>query len=846
MKTIQGRLWLILGMMTAPVLAAVPAGSEAMAIKNAWVREHWFEPGVCDLPGWAAEASDREPGLDVYANNDPVIANRRGDAPLHIGDRTYQRGLYCHAQSKVAVRLDGPGERFVAEVGLDRNDDTLRGRGSVVFRVMVNGEAAFTSEIMRVDSPPCPVEVALDGASEFVLEIGDVGDGIGWDQSDWADARVVMRDGREVWLGEMPIRDRRNAGAITPIARSSRLPIAFVYGERRSDELVGSWPQESRMEQLDANRTKMVRTWREPGGGLEIRVEAVNYGDYPAVEWTVYFKNDGKQDTAILKNIQALDCAFGAGRQEAVRLHAWKGDTCAPDLYEPIGETLGAGKTRRFAPADGRGTNHAFPYYHIQWEEGGLLLAVGWPGQWATQFEMDEQKQLRIMAGQEMTHLRLRPGEEIRTPLIAMLFWRGKETSQGQNLWRRWMWDYNVPRTADGKLPEPILFGNTSGIFYEMIHANEDNQKQFIDRYVEKQIGITYWWMDAGWYPCEGEWPRTGTWEPDPARFPNGLRAISDHAREQGIKTLVWFEPERVGGGWLSQHHPEWRLGPLLNLGNREAWNWLVNHIDGQINSQGIDLYRQDFNMSPLGYWRGNDGPDRQGITENLHVQGYLGYWDELRRRHPQLLIDSCASGGRRNDLETMRRAVPLHPTDYNYGDLTAKQAFHHSLFQWIPFYGSNTVPMESVDPYAIGSGLAMGVVFGYEMRREDLDYGLLKKLADQWRAIQRYYYGDYYPVLPYSRSDQDWIGWQFHLSEENAGMIQAFRRPQCEVAGRELVLSGLTAGRMYEFRKLDSGQCVRLSGQTAMEKGVPVTIDEKPGAIIWCYQAVDEGESEY
>jgi alpha-galactosidase len=145
--------------------------------------------------------------------------------------------------------------------------------------------------------------------------------------------------------------------------------------------------------------------------------------------------------------------------------------------------------------------------------------------------------------------------------------------------------------------------------------------------------------------------------------------------------------------------------------------------------------------MSPIDYWRGNDAPDRQGITENFHVQGYLAYWDELRKRNPQLIIDSCASGGRRNDLETMRRAIPLHPTDYNYADLSAKQAFHHSLSQWIPYYGSNTVPIDSVDPYAIRSGHALGMVLGYDMRRTELDYTLLAKLATQWRTIIKCYY---------------------------------------------------------------------------------------------------------
>ncbi len=121
--------------------------------------------------------------------------------------------------------------------------------------------------------------------------------------------------------------------------------------------------------------------------------------------------------------------------------------------------------------------------------------------------------------------------------------------------------------------------------------------------------------------------------------------------------------------------------------------------MDRVLREQGIDLYRQDFNMDPLDFWRRNDAPDRQGMTENLHVQGYLAYWDALRQRHPNLIIDSCASGGRRNDLETMRRAVALHPTDYNYSHLAAKQAFHHSLFQWLPYFGSNTLPIDTWMP---------------------------------------------------------------------------------------------------------------------------------------------------
>jgi alpha-galactosidase len=648
---------------------------------------------------------------------------------------------------------------------------------------------------------------------------------------------VALADGRELWLDELPLRDHRAEATPAPIARRSRLPFSFVYGDQPSDDLLGVWTQGISSKTLDESRTQHTRTWNDAMTGLQVRCVAVAYADYPAVEWTVYFRNNGSKPTPILRSIQGLDVSLARAAGGEFMLNGWKGDTCAADLYQPWTETLGPNVERRFAPADGRGTNHAFPYYNLRMPRGGMLLAVGWPGQWEASFIRDGDRGLRLIAGQQQTHLALRPGEEVRAPLIALVFWKGNDTVRAQNVWRRWMWAHNVPRTPDGKLPPPILFGNTSGVFNEMINANEENQKYFIDRYVEEQIPIDYWWMDAGWYPCGGHWPNTGTWEPDLTRFPNGLRAISDHALAKGIKTLVWFEPERVGGGWLSQNHPEWRLGPLLNLGNPETWRWLVDHVDGQIKSQGIHLYRQDFNMSPLSYWRGNDAPDRQGITENLHVQGYLAYWDELRKRNPQLIIDSCASGGRRNDLETLRRAVPLHPTDYHYDDLAVKQAFHHSLYQWIPYFGSNTVPMGSPDPYAIRSGQSLGTTFGYDMRRNDFDYTRLRELAEQLKRMVPCYYGDFYPLTPYSVDHKDWIAWQFHLPKREEGMVQAFRRDESELSTKTFSLAALDPKADYQVQDLDQDAAITVPGRELTERGLSVSIPTQPGAVVVHYR---------
>ena len=622
-------------------------------------------------------------------------------------------------------------------------------------------------------------------------------------------------------------------------ATSAHLPFSFIYDGKASGELLSAWPKKVQTKKLDADRTQRTSTWTDPKTGLKVRSVAVDYADFPVVEWTVYFTNFGKEVSPVLENLQGLDARLERSGEGEFLLHHWKGDTSAPDLYQPLELPLAANVQKRFAPAGGRGSNGVFPYFNLAMPGGGLMLAVGWPGQWAATFARDAQRGLRITAGQELTHLALPPGMQVRTPLVALLFWQGSDTVRAQNLWRRWMWAHNVPRTADGKLPQPILFGNTSGEFNEMCNANEENQKSFIDRYLEERVKIDYWWMDAGWYPCGGQWWNTGTWEPDPKRFPHGLRAISDHANAKGVKTLVWFEPERVHGDtWLARNHPEWLLsGTLLDLGKPEAFHWLVDHTDRVLSEQGISLYRQDFNMDPLSFWRKNDPPERQGLTENLHVQNYLAYWDALRQRHPELIIDSCASGGRRNDLETMRRAIALHPTDYNYGNLTVKQAFHYSLFQWLPEFGSNTVPCGTVDTYAYRSGHAINVVLGYDLRRNDLDYGLLRKLAEQWRAGVPCYYGDYYPLTPYSREEDHWIAWQFHRPEQGDGIVEAFRRGHCNESISLLRLGGLDAAARYTVADLDSGVTRVATGKELMEGELPVEIKSKPGAAAIVYQ---------
>ena len=154
----------------------------------------------------------------------------------------------------------------------------------------------------------------------------------------------------------------------------------------------------------------------------------------------------------------------------------------------------------------------------------------------------------------------------------------------------------------------------------------------------------------------------------------------------------------------------------------------------------GISMYREDFNCNPLSAWQNADAAkdsngNRSGITENLYIQGHLGMWDAILEEFPNATIDSCASGGKRNDLETMRRAVPLHKTDYVYGDRTWQQAVATDMTRWIPYIGTKANGEQSEDNntttanrYSLRTATVGAMVLGYNTEESvPIDWDIVK-----------------------------------------------------------------------------------------------------------------------
>ena len=628
-------------------------------------------------------------------------------------------------------------------------------------------------------------------------------------------------------------------------------PFSFLLGEESSSALLPGWTKTTSQRMLDDTRSEESISFSDPSSGLVVRCVVVRYADFPTLEWTVYFRNDGAHDTPMLADILAIDTVFQRKQATEFALHYHTGDNCSADSYQPHCALLAPATQMPFAPAGGRPTTGAFPYYNLAWDAGGVIFALGWPGQWATCFTRDSAEGLHMQGGQQLTHFTLHPGEEVRTPLVVLQFWQGDDWVGAQNVWRRWMLAHNTPH-VDGQVPAPMLFTCIDGMFPGQV-SNAADALNFIARYTADVIKPDWWWIDAGWYPTQsGDWTNIGTWEPDPERYPRGLRPISEAIHAQGMRFILWFEPERVTPGtWLYQQHPEWLLrdaasehegegrlqSALLNLGNPAARAWLTDYIDAFISEQGIDLYRQDFNFDPLRFWRAHDTPDRQGITEINYVTGYLAYWDALRARHPGMLIDSCASGGRRNDLETLRRALPLLTSDYPIvaqRDPIGTGMQNFAISYWMPFHGTG---LFQSDDYTMRSFMCAAFGYGEELGHLIYDPPALRRIIQEWRDSAENFLGDYYPLSDYSLAADVWVAWQYDRPEVGSGVLQVFRRPQSPSDSMRLKLSGLNPRANYRLYNYNDATVMRYQGDALLEEGLFITLPTCPGSVTISYE---------
>lgn len=625
------------------------------------------------------------------------------------------------------------------------------------------------------------------------------------------------------------------------LEKPENFPVSFTYGGKlyaglRNCRLL------SRKESERGGKTSVSLEYAVDET-LHIRLQTAVYPAHGAYEWTVYFYNCGKTDSAVLEKVNAADLRING---QGARLKGILGDH--ENQYRPYDRDLGAEKVEFISPK-GRASHVYFPYFNVQTESGGALLALGWGGTWNASFEYDGQSaSTHVLAGGTLgMRTYLKPGECVRTPLVAVVRYFGCNEDAAMNAWRRWYVAFNMPKEEAGS-PLPVQPHTSAYLAYDTGRPNSDGSiseyygswKRSLDAIFEHDIRIDLRWFDAGWYTdpygrtVESDWFGTvGSWELDPVKWPqNTFRESVEYARAHGMKTFIWFEPEHVThiDGLVKNYgyKGEWAIsdgsgnGVYMNdLADPACLEWTKNRILRAMETAGADFYREDFNYDPAPYWAVRDarqGENRRGISENLYMQAHYALWDAIiawgEENGKCTFIDSCASGGGCNDLESMRRAVSFLRSDSDRTAISLRLAMTASLVPWLPYTG--VIAKESgeaqdngeVDLYVLRASYLphMCIQAAFYHDRDRIDWAALRQALGEWKAVSQYFFKDFYMLTPYrgTKNDEDWTAYMYFDAEKNEGVLQAFR-PAGSTEGEYTVkLKGLDAHSFYCIRDAD------------------------------------------
>ena len=596
--------------------------------------------------------------------------------------------------------------------------------------------------------------------------------------------------------------------------------------------------------------------------GIRFTLKTVFYPDYAAFDWVIYFTNVTAKNSPVVSDLSPAELKF-EGDNPIILTSCSDSEaiTGTPAPYTPRSFSLEETPNLTFEPTNARSTEAAFPYYNLEYGNKGAFVVTSWAGQWKDDFNYADGV-TSFSGRQEIFNSYVKPGEIVRTPLTAVVLYDGRDTDRATNLWRQWFIDCNMYKKDGENNMKPFVAGVTSAVYNEMMGATEENQKAYIEKYYNMGVNLDLWWMDAGWYekgglPTSGEknWSYTGSWTVNQTRFPTKFKSISDLAASHGMMTLLWFEPERVAFSMSSPDFDtygikrEWlvgynsknnsALGPngykMFDLSNPEALNFMINRINTVLNEGGISFYREDLNTGSIrDIWRtAETEADRQGMLENGYVQGHYALWDGILANENIQMIDSCASGGHRLDLETMRRAVALHPTDYNYNDMPAKHQGTYGLASWLPFAGANTGTGGNVNEtskYNMRSAYRQSIILQFNIDNLNAeDKEIVAKSVKEWRKLSNYFYDDIYELTKNTASANEWYAYSYMNSEEQDGFALVFRHfgvysPETQ----NIRLKGLNPNDTYEISFADADEVYTGTGTEFMSIGVPVTLNEK------------------
>ena len=649
-------------------------------------------------------------------------------------------------------------------------------------------------------------------------------------------------------------------------------PTLFVYGDvAYAGFNKNSFREISRDTVLEDNGREQTIIKFMFQNQIEVTLDTSYYHGYDAFEWTVYFKNISTENSKVLRELNASKYVI-KGKNPVLK--GLLGDH--ENYYAPYEKDL-IKDSVSFRNDLGRSCHRYFPYFNLENDNGGALLAIGWAGTWEANFEFNASEEETTISSTGCVDFEsyIKPGEKVRTPFIAVVRYEERNEDLATNKWRKWYIDHILPY-EDAEKTKKVQPSQSMVLFLDTGRPNSDGSisegydtwRPSLEKIYQEELQIDIRWFDAGWYeapdgssPSTDWWGTVGTWKLDPKKWPdNSFKESVEYAEERGTKTMVWFEPERVNQPIALRdrygYNLEWILSDwgknyhfINNLGIEECYEWTKERILSMMEENGVHIYREDFNCDPQIFFQIGDayqGNDRVGITENLYYQGHYKLWDEIiefTSTHGGVAyVDSCASGGGRNDIESMRRGVPFLRSDSDRTTIPLRLSMTTALAKWLPYTGavakesSGQLTAGKLDKYSFRASYLQHMCYDLPWTHDNtIDFELIRECQKEWNKVNKYFYKDFYNLTPHHsiNNDKEWTVYEYFDSENNSGVIQAFRQANCEDNSVIVSVAGIDDNKYYQLVDADNVNSITKVKGSMLKKGYTISSSEKRTAFV-------------
>ncbi len=552
---------------------------------------------------------------------------------------------------------------------------------------------------------------------------------------------------------------------------------------------------------------------------LHVRLLTTIYADRPVVTRSMRVINDGSADVKLTTAMSATLDLPDPDWHLLQLTGAWGRETHITDAPLVTG-------TRAVHSQRGSSGHQQNPFILLRrpatTEAAGeaIGLSLVYSGNFLAQVEVDPYDTVRARIGFDPDTVRwqISPGMDLQVP-EAVLVWSGEGIGGVSDAYHR-LYRERLISGAWRDKPRPVLLNTWEGVYYDF---DEDSLVEMAA--AAKDLGAELFVLDDGWFgQRDDDTSSLGDWIADLRKLPSGLPALVRRINDLGLLFGLWIEPEMVNPrSRLFEEHPEWAVGfpgrprseirnqYVLDMSNKDVVDYLERVIGAVLDSAPIAYVKWDMNRVITEPYGASLPPERQNEFFHRYMLGVYDLYARLTERFGDILFESCAAGGGRNDPGMLAFAPQVWPSDDTDPVERQRIQFGSSVVYPLVALGAHVsaVPNHQVGrvtPLDTRAAVAFFGNLGYELDPRKLDEVEHERVQQQiaWYKERRelLHRGRFHRLRSPFEGERNETAWMVVDAEATQALVGWYRTLSRPLPGPSLLpLRGLDPSARYAVR---------------------------------------------